>query len=84
MNGFQKFLCIIDGHEKLIFYTNFFGSGYFLTFFSDLMDQKMAGAKKKKIFMPVNYTKEFLKSIHIGIVISVSTVLELQRKELIC
>ncbi len=33
--------------KKLIFnYNNFFGSGYFLTCFSDLMDQKWAEAKK--------------------------------------
>ena len=37
----------LTGMKKLIFdYSNFFGSGYFLTFFPDLMDQKMAGAKK--------------------------------------
>ena len=37
----------LTGTKKLIFdYNNFFGSGYFLTYFSDLMDQKMAGAKK--------------------------------------
>ena len=35
------------GMKKLIFdVKNFFGSGYFLAFFPDLMDQKMAGAKK--------------------------------------
>ena len=33
--------------KKLIFYyNNFFSSGPFLNFFSDLMDQKRAGAKK--------------------------------------
>ena len=76
MNGFQKFLCVVDRHEK----TNFcvlelFWLRLFFDLFSDLMDQKMAGAKKvviiKKIsfFMPVNHTKEFLKSIHISVVI---------------
>ena len=47
MNGFQIFYAWLTGMEKLIFdYNNFFGSGYFLTCFSDLMDQKRAGAKK--------------------------------------
>ena len=42
--------------KKLIFYfNNFFGSWHFLIFFPDLMDQKMAGAKravkiKKSVF----------------------------------
>ena len=37
----------LTGMKKLIFdYNNFFGSGYFLTFCSDLMDQKMAGVNK--------------------------------------
>ena len=35
------------GMKKLIFdVKNFFGSSYFLAFFPNLMDQKMAGAKK--------------------------------------
>ena len=61
--------------KKLIFYfNNFFGSSYFWTSISDLMDQKMARAKKllkSKInfFMAVNQAKQFLKSIHTGVVI---------------
>ena len=36
--------------KKLIFdYNNFFGSGHFSIFFSDLMDRKMAGVKKVAI-----------------------------------
>ena len=64
--------------KKLMFhYNNFFDLGPFLTFHSNVMDQKMAGAKKvvkQKInfFMPVNYEKEFLKSIHTSILILLS------------
>ena len=37
----------LTGKEKLIFdYNNFFGCGYFLTCFSDLMDQKRARTNK--------------------------------------
>ena len=44
---FKNFFAWLMGMKKLIFhYYNFFGSGWFLTFFPDLMDQKMAGAKK--------------------------------------
>ena len=39
MNGFQKFLCMVDGREKNDFLS-------FSIFFPDLMDRKMAGAKK--------------------------------------
>ena len=44
---FKNFFAWLMGMKKLIFhYNNFFGPGWFLTIFSDLMDQKMAGAKK--------------------------------------
>ena len=47
MNGFEKFLCVVDGCEKTDFLSNnFFGSGHFSIFFSDLMERKMAWAKK--------------------------------------
>ena len=37
----------LTGMKKLIFdFNNFFGTGYFLTCFSDLVDQKRAGSKK--------------------------------------
>ena len=32
--------------KLIIHYSNFFCSGHFLTYFSDIMDQKMTGAKK--------------------------------------
>ena len=44
---FKNSFLWLMGINKLIFdVKNFFGSGYFLTFFSNLMDQKMGGAKK--------------------------------------
>ena len=46
-NYFKGWLTLLIDKCKSIFdVKNFFGSGYFLTFFSDLMDQKMGGAKK--------------------------------------
>ena len=47
MNGFQKFLRVVDGHEKLIFgYNNFFGSSHFSIHEILKMDQKLTRAKK--------------------------------------
>ena len=76
MNRFQKFLCIVYGHEKTDFFivTTSLAPALFNPF-SDLMDKKMVGAKKVVIikisfFMPVNYTKDFLKSIHTSVVLS--------------
>ena len=44
---FKNSFAWLTGMKKLIFdYNNFFGSSYFLTCFSDLKDQKRAGAKK--------------------------------------
>ena len=63
------------GVKKLIFdYNNFFGSGHISIIFSDLIDQKMVWAKKvvmiknQFFFMPINQMKEYLKSIHTGVV----------------
>ena len=47
MNRFQKFLHMVDGHEKDIFdFIEFFGSGHVLVIFLDLMDQKITRANK--------------------------------------
>ena len=47
MNGFQKVFAWLTGMKKQIFlYFEFFCSGHFLVIFLDVMDQKMAGAKK--------------------------------------
>ena len=60
--------------KKLMFhYNNFFDLGPFLTFHSNVMDQKMAGAKKvvktkNQFFHACQLQKEFLKSIHTGVV----------------
>ena len=44
---FKNYLAWLTGIKKLIFhFNNFFGSGHFLIIFSELMDRKMAGAKK--------------------------------------
>lgn len=41
MNGFQKFLCMVEGH-----YNDFLALVSFLSIFLDVIDQKMTGAKK--------------------------------------
>ena len=47
MNGFQKFLCLVDRHEECHFsILQFFCSGHFLIIFPKVKDQKMTGAKK--------------------------------------
>ena len=47
VNGFQKKFSQLSDMKKLMFhYNNFFDLGPFLTFHSNVMDQKMAGAKK--------------------------------------
>ena len=52
--------------KKLIFdCSNFFGSSHISIIFADRMDRKMVGAKKVE---PINHAKEFLKSIHTGVV----------------
>ena len=67
---FKNFFAWLMGMKKLIFcFNNFFGSSHFLIHQIWTKGQKSAWAKKfviKKIsfFMPVNYAKEFLKSIH--------------------
>ena len=72
---FKNSFAWLTGMKKLIFnYNNFFGSGYFLTCFSDLMDQKRAGAKKvviikNQFFHARQLRKGILKSIHTGVVI---------------
>ena len=45
VNGFQKFLCMVDGHEKTDF-NNFFGCGHFLIHQTLTKGQKSAGSKK--------------------------------------
>ena len=60
---FKNYLAWLTGIKKLIFHSNnFFGSGHFLIIFSELMDWKMAGAKKvvrmkNQFFMPVNHVR---------------------------
>ena len=77
VNGFQKFLCVVDGHEK----TDFLFKQYFwIRPFFDLLlkfdgskngrSQKSCYNKKSVFFMPVNHAKEFLKSIHNNVAIS--------------
>ena len=48
MKRFQKFLCVVDGHEAIDFFSilTFLTSVHFWSFFKDPMDQKMTGAKK--------------------------------------
>ncbi len=47
MNKIQKHFRDVDGHEKNNFWNLWlFGSGPFLIYFLDLMDQKMAQSKK--------------------------------------
>ena len=47
VNGFQKFLSVVDGHEKTNFWLyQLFWLWLFFDLFSDLMDQKMARTKK--------------------------------------
>lgn len=47
MNGFQKFLCVVDWRGKTDFFiiTIILARAFFYLF-SDLMDQKMAGGKR--------------------------------------
>ena len=47
MNGFQKFLRVVDRNEKYDFsILQLFCSGHFLIIFPKIKDQKMTGAKK--------------------------------------
>ena len=75
VNGFQKFLCLVDGHEK----TNFLlQQRFWLRLLFDLLfliwwikkwpEPKKLLNQKITFFMPVNHQKEFLKSIHTGVV----------------
>ena len=66
VNGFQKFFDFLTH--------NFFGSSAFFDP-SHLEERSKKGQSQKKLlkrnirfFMPVNYEKEFLKSIHTGVV----------------
>ena len=75
MNKFQKFLRVADGCEKTDFLLwQFFWLQQYFNLFSDLMDRKMARAKKVVIiknlffFIDVNHVKEFFKSIHTSVV----------------
>ena len=72
MNGFQKFLHVVDDREENFFdCNNFFSSGHISIFFSDLIDQKMVGVKKKSFFfMPISHAKEFSKFVYTGAVFS--------------
>ena len=48
MNGFQKFLRVVDGHEKTDFFiiTTFLDRAHFLIHDMLEIDQKMTGTKK--------------------------------------
>ena len=66
---FKHSFAWLTSMKKLIFdYGNFFGLGHFLIHEIKKIGQKMTGAKKSKVpkitlFMPVDNSKEFLKSV---------------------
>ena len=67
---FKTSFAWLTGIKKSIFdYNNTFGSGYFLTCFSDLMDQKRAGAKKvviiKNQFFHARQPRKGIFEIHL-------------------
>ena len=69
MNGFQKFLYVVNGHEKTDFsLQQLFWLRLIFDPFSDLMDQKKAGAKKvvmiKNQFFHAHQPRKEIFEIH--------------------
>ena len=72
MNGFQKFICVVDGHEKIDIITTCLALALFWPFFhmgwiKKEPEPKKLLKQKTSFFMTVNYGKEFLKSLHTGL-----------------